>query len=289
MNSLSIDHFSSQLPKIGRLLNILLILLLAVSAANIVWKWIEWRRFEPQIIAPETSKVAAARPAPYIDYGQQVARLHLFGSAVVSAPVVNQQVSESRLPLLLKGVFASNKDEQSGYAIIQEQGKPQKFYKVGDEISRGVSLQSVYDDYVLVERAGTLEKISLPRATLNAAPLDPSIDLGEDDSRQNEDTSLSGIRDELLRSPTKLTQLISIVPYSEDDQFIGFQVMPSQDPGLFQELGFLEGDVVTTINGITLDNPNKSIDAIEELMEASDINLTILRDGSTISLVRSLE
>ncbi len=71
---------------------------------------------------------------------------------------------------------------------------------------------------------------------------------------------------------------------------MGYEVKPNGDSSaLFDELRLVEGDVVTSINEISLDNPNKATQALQKLVSAGQLQMTVLRAGSEINLVHNLE
>ena len=65
-------------------------------------------------------------------------------------------LSETRLQLTLKGVLPSAQQEES-IAFISSQGGPDEMYRVGDTVSSGVTLDSVFADRVILSRGGTRE------------------------------------------------------------------------------------------------------------------------------------
>lgn len=60
---------------------------------------------------------------------------------------------------------------------------------------------------------------------------------------------------------------------------IGFRVNPGRDRAAFEALGLQAGDVVTDINGTVLDDPGQGLQVFQSLGEATQANVTVLRDG----------
>ena len=52
-----------------------------------------------------------------------------------------------------------------------------------------------------------------------------------------------------------------------------------RDRATFEALGLQAGDVVTDINGTVLDDPNQGFQVFQSLGEATQANVTVLRDG----------
>src|SRR3984893_2160676 len=92
---------------------------------------------------------------------QSVVSAHLFGIAAVDPGAqdpANAPLSSANL--VLAGTIATQNPKR-GVAIISD-GGPSKVFAVGDNVS-GATLHSVYLDHVILDRAGQLETLLLPR------------------------------------------------------------------------------------------------------------------------------
>lgn len=294
---------------IPRVLCYVLVVLIAITAAKMVWSLVGGGAANPG----EAPKISSAPPklvkppAPRPDYGSQIARLHLMGKATAaSAAAVQTQAPDTSLNLSLNGVLALGDGE--GFAIIANESKKHKFYQIDDEITSGVRLNAVFNDYVLLDRGGRSEKLRLPKATLGdlnqpinktaktktsfnsrsrtAAPAASDVPVVEDIS------SLASLRKELTKNPASIGKFMLITPEndSESGKFQGFRVQPNQESSaLFYDLGLMDNDLVISINDITLDNPNKGTQVFQQLVSAKEIAMTVLRDGTEITLLHNLE
>lgn len=289
-----------------RLLSYLLVILIAMSTAKLVWSL-----FSSDSSSESVSEVKAAPPRlvkpppPKPDYGAQVARLHLMGKASIAnnPAIADQNAPDTSLNLTLSGVLALGEGE--GFAIIENETKIHKYYHIDDEVTSGVTLHSVFPDYVLLARAGRTEKLALPKASdkgitkvnntqINRAPT-TSAALGsrvQADTQEDDEPSLSTLKQQLTKNPSSLAKYISISSANDEKtgKFVGYEVRPNNNSSsLFYELGLVEGDVITTINEISLDNPNKATQAFQKLVTASQLEMTVLRSGTEIYLVYNLE
>src|ERR1700730_9990828 len=137
--------------------SLILAALIAVELARMAISFLGGPVKTPQ---PVVNRPAAPHVRPGVDV-QKVVSAHLFGVAAVepggqdpaSAPL-------SSANLVLAGTIASQ-DPKRGVAIITD-GGPSKVYSVGDHVS-GATLHSVYLDHVILDRAGALETLLLPR------------------------------------------------------------------------------------------------------------------------------
>lgn len=295
---------------IPRVLCYVLVVLIAITAAKMVWSLVGGGTATPGE-APKFSSVPpklVKPPAPRPDYGSQIARLHLMGKATIAsaAAAVQTQAPDTSLNLSLNGVLALGDGE--GFAIIASESKKHKFYQIDDEVTSGVRLNAVFNDYVLLDRGGRSEKLRLPKATLNDLnkPINKTANTKTSSNSRSratapapsvvpvvEDTSsLASLRKELTKNPASIGKFMLITPEndSESGKFKGFRVQPNQESSaLFYDLGLMDNDLVISINDITLDNPNKGTLVFQQLVSAKEIAMTVLRDGTEITLLHNLE
>ncbi len=93
------------------------------------------------------------------------------------------------------------------------------------------------------------------------------------------------LEDKLHNLPDVL-QTARAVPYLEPGtgKFMGFLVQ-SVDPGSpFAQLGIHQGDILTNVNDIVLDNAGKGLEAFQRLRNSPDVVLGIIRGGEKTNL-----
>lgn len=282
---------------IPRILCYVLVVLIAITAAKLVWSLAS---SGPVKVAPtiSTTPPKLVKPsAPRPDYGSQIARLHLMGKApAASARIQTENAPDTSLNLSLSGVLALGNGE--GFAIIANESKKHKFYQIDDEVSSGVRLNAVFNDYVLLDRGGRNEKLRLPKASLQgvnqpatSAPAKPPAATNSIDASATPD-SLAGLKKELTKNPAAIGKFMLISPETDSNsgKFVGFRVNPNQQSSaLFYDLGLMDNDLVISINDIALDSPNKGTQVFQQLMSAKDLAMIVLRDGTEITLLHSLE
>jgi general secretion pathway protein C len=97
-----------------------------------------------------------------------IPNLHLFGlSATRDMPVTNLQL---RVTGIAREANAQNENVSKAY--ISTSGQPSKIYQVGDSLPDGVKIYEITPDTVILENAGQLEKLPLPREKLKFKPRD---------------------------------------------------------------------------------------------------------------------
>lgn len=267
--------------------NVLLVVVIAYSLATLLW----------QIIAPppprdlaQDQQLTAVTPtkASKPRYDQQIAQLHLFGKASESQPQNLPVAPETRLNLTLRGVFST--DDQNAIAIIASGGINERFYRLGDSIPGGATLKAVYPDRVLLERNFQMETLPLPKSedtgmkisknTSTAAPITLS--------NATSGVKLSQLRKQILKNPEQLSKMVHAKPITENGQFMGYRLSLRGNASLAQELGLKSGDIVTSVNGIALNRPEKGLNALQNLVNAPNVTLTLLRDGNEVTLHHNL-
>lgn len=98
-----------------------------------------------------------------------IPEMHLFGvSATGDMPITNLQL---RVTGIAREMDAHSENVSKAYISIA--GAPSKIYQVGDTLPDGVKIYDITPDTVILENAGQLEKLPLPREKLEFKPRDP--------------------------------------------------------------------------------------------------------------------
>jgi len=228
------------------------------------------RTLPPPAVQPEP---AAARS--HSDE-RRILAAHLFG---VVAHDPSKQPAPSTAGLLLSGVIATQ-DPAHGVAIIGS-GAASKLYSVGHSID-GASLQSVFEDHVILDRGGHLETLLLPRAQIPSGRPVLAGASRPDAAAANARTSTSD-GDPAVEVPN-LTDIVSpgaAVPSL--GKMHGFRLRPGNYNVAFSSAGLRSGDVVVAIDGTRVEDMGvqSGRDAFARLKGASGTTLTIERDGET--------
>ena len=207
---------------------------------------------------------------------QTVVAAHLFGVP----PAASQDegsAPQSSANLLLAGTVATQ-DPKHGVAIISEGGAPSKVYSVGERVG-GASLHSVYLDHVILDRAGALETLLLPRelppsrggpAVARRAGGDPRTVAAVDNIRKMVQQD-PGILDQVMRTVASYDNAAG--------KLRGFRAYPGRNRAIFSKLGLKAGDLVTAINGTPLDDPQRSQDVFNTIQTSDHVTVTIERGG----------
>src|SRR5690606_16645810 len=259
----------------------LLLLAIAYRLAELTWALVPHHAFDrpsPRIVQPAGDEGRSAADFSALEDS------HLFGEATVEAepdePVTSElDAPETTLPLTLTGVTADENGKLSRAHIISGRSE-QRTYAIGDEIENaGATLHAVYRDRVIINRSGQLETLrfdetrTVSAASRIARPAPPPPPPAQE---TYPDTSL---RDVVTENSASLTHVFRMAPHTDGGQIVGFRLNPGREREVFDALGLMPGDIVTEINGITLDAPDKALQVFEALGESTQASVTLLRDG----------
>jgi hypothetical protein len=90
--------------------------------------------------------------------------------------------------------------------------------------------------------------------------------------------------DELLDEPAALTPLARATLHEENGQAVGVRLYGIRRNGLLGRLGVQNGDVVHSINGMSVADLSSALDALAKLRSASDLKVAITRRDQAVSL-----
>ena len=278
---------------------IVLLLWMSVSVAGLFWRLLPAPMVEANELAPintafEPQSTAPARP---VDIASLKA-IPLFGKEVAPAPVVEEpevveeDVEETRLNLTLVGSFANEIDEKKAYAIIAN-GRAQALYRVDEALEglNNVSLLKVFTDKVIINNRGKQEALLMYPEGEASSSSSSSSEVSPFIERESTQTaSVSGNAAEALANLSdsqrlqKISDVIRFTRKTENGRMIGFRVLPGRNRAGFEQTGLQLNDVVTAIDGNALDNLRAANEIYKEKRNATQASLTVLRDGSELSV-----
>ena len=282
-------NLEKRLPILAALL---LTVMLAQTMAVLTWKLVP----QPQVEkAPMMSAQPAAQAGAVIkNQVRQISQWHLFGVAQKTASKVATQVTnapDTRLNLKLRGVLASN-DPTFALAIIADGKGKEEAYALESKLPGNAVLKEIYADRVILEYRGRMEALRLPTETIASVASKPKKRVSgvksglrstSIKSVRNADTSalLRQYREAMINDPQSLMNLVSATPEinKSTGKLKGYKVRPGKDRQLLRKFGLRNGDVVTAVNGVALDNPIKALEVMRDLSTASSVSLDVERRG----------
>ena len=82
-----------------------------------------------------------------------------------------------------------------------------------------------------------------------------------------------------LEDMDKLLRQARAVPHRQNGKTVGFKVVGIRSNSLFRSLGLRSGDVLTSVNGESLDSINKAFGLFEQLKSSDQLTLGLKRRG----------
>ena len=257
-----------------------LILALAYQLAKLTWVLVPAAPLDapPPVVNPG-SAAGSNPPARAVDITRIIDN-HLFGeiSAEPVAPVTVSvlEAPDTTLNLQLKATVSDARADSRGAAIIAS-GSVEKTYTVADVIegTGGAQLHAIYNDRVILNRAGRMETLRLPSeySSGNSGVVYPSpiaVPVAQAHT----------LRNVLSENASRITDVVRVAPHIEQGRMVGFRLNPGGEPEQFQALGFQPGDVVIEINGTAMSDPSRGLQVFESLGESTVANVTVVRDGT---------
>lgn len=272
-----------------------------------------------KLALPVENKIAASSSA--VSFESLASLKEVFGSPVavvvetpVATPVVVvadiDKAGLTKLNVKLHGVFVST-IESEGSAIIAA-GNMQELFSVGDEITgnSGVKLERVLEKRVILNNNGRLESLwlfseedfvasgngNVPSPSYGAP--DPSA-MPSMPGRPNfmpgrasmppaavTSTQVTARPDQI---PKNIGDVVRFSVHREGGQMIGYRIRPGRDRELFNQVGLKADDIVTSVNGIEVNDPKQIRSVYKAMQTATQAQLTVLRDGQTHSITISLD
>lgn len=289
-----VDGLDNRLPGIVALV---FIVLLAQAMAAITWQLVPVPELAPDVGQTNVAGTQIQRPVAHRSQAGQINQWHLFGKVEQAKPKLNpiatvETVPETRLNLKLSGVFAS-KNPKIARAIIADSMGKEDSYAIGDEIPGGAKLHQIMSDQVILEYRGRYETLKLPIVSVSTADRGGSRKRPSARSRRSSraattqlpttgETSalLKQYRDALINDPQKIMGLIRAQPYQKNGRLYGYRIRPGKDRQLLRKFGLRSGDVVTSVNGIPMNNPIKALEVLRDISTATQVTVEVERNGS---------
>ena len=260
-------------------INLLLVVWIASLLASLTWELVTPQgNSHLENIEVSPSPVATDPNAQLI---RQLPGWHLMGVVTKKqAPVVVNTLidaPDTRLKLVLHGVFASEESGKAQAIIADPRGK-EEHYAVGDKLPGNAELSEVYPDRVILQRNGRYETLRMtPDSRSKARPVARSP---VKTVAQKHEQRIREIRQKIKQSPKSLIQAVRAMPFmGEGGAMVGYTLTPGQEPELFKDLGLKPGDVAVQINDIRLDSKANGMQALKSIQSGDSASITILRGG----------
>lgn len=292
--------------KLPNALALLLALVCGALLARLVWQL--WPQAADSYTSVPATATELAETVP--SHAENIANQHLFGIAPPSAKPTPPAASAAPLPnISLLGVVTLNPK----MAIIAVNNQ-ETVYQVGDTLKPSTAkLVGIDAESVTVKHNGRKQTIKLRKlAAVNSEggelsggimPLPPTLENGaeippdaamppvdglpmaqlpNDNATLPASMALTQFQKEVIANPNKFMDLVAPpLPVMKDGKMLGFRIMPGKNIALFNQTGLQPGDIVTKINGTSMDSPGAGMQALQNSMNGGGLNLEVDRGGQS--------
>lgn len=270
-------------------IRVVLVIVVAYLGASAFWFF---------TAGPEPLPVAVESTAPTEQAGVDIAALramNLFGTPAAAPRAAPTEVlQETRLSLVLVGVFVADEPEASS-ALIARSGATPELVSAGDRLPGGATLLEVFADRVVIRRGGARElvrfaeprSISVSRVAPEGAPRATSSarNFGVEEPQQSFADAIEEYRREIDENPESALQRLGVEPVVAG-QAQGYTL--GSQPALLARTGLRTGDVVLSVNGRPIGNVNQDRLELDNIVAQGTARLEVKRGSRRFFVTVSL-
>ena len=255
--------------------------------------------------APDPALPAALGSAPTKmswEDRQVILDRNLFGSKLVATAVPEldplADLEETGLPLQLIGTLATldPEDPEAVATILDQESKQNLTVRVGDSLRNGAaSVQHIERRRIVLLERGELRELSLDdgpdqiaaqRPNAKAAPRSLQRLTRPKPRRRVATRPAVPKPKQAVRRPAAIFSQAEMRPIYESGQVVGLEVSSIKPGSQFEAAGIDSGDLITSLNGISIDSPETSARLLMELANSDTWNITYRdQDGNERSVV----
>ncbi len=274
---------ASTISKIAWWVSLLLVSIVAWQGAQLTW--LIWEG-APTIIVYKNGAGGpagrgaeqAAKPGNYVSW-------NLFGKPeqkqVERQSLQQVDAPETKLRLELYGVVVAPAESQSG-AIIAERGKSAEYYRLEDDLPGNAKLAAVYQDHILLSRAGALEKLTFDEGVGVSTQIEQIERLASSTPVDSPEEFMNVAQQRLEDDPRAALASVGLSPSGDEDGPSGY-VFNGANP-MLAAMSMQKGDVIRSVNGHVLGNIEEDKQKLQELYESGMLEVEIERDGATFTI-----
>ena len=134
---------------------------------------------------------------------------------------------------------------------------------------------------MILDRAGNLEALSLPKRNSAALVINRPPPPQQNQVAEN-------LRRIAETNPSAFAEIIRPQPVFANGAQRGYRVYPGRNRAQFSKLGLVPGDLVLSINGTPLDDPQRGMEIFNTIGSAGQVNVTVERNGQTQDLTLNM-
>lgn len=201
-------------------------------------------------------------------------------------------VKEEKPPVPIRLVGTVAGIPQYSYAVIEDPfQKTNKIFRLNDTIAPGIKLLEIQRNRIVITKEGIREEIELgvqeAAATQRmATPPRPVLPTPPDVSEYSPSTFVVD-RESVEAATQDMNRLLTqarLVPNFTGGVADGFRIFSIVPSSLFDKAGLRNGDIIHSINGIEMKDPEKAFQIYQLLKDSDRFVIDLVRAGQKMSL-----
>ena len=167
-------------------------------------------------------------------------------------------------------------------------------FRLGEELAPRVVVAEIGRKLVVIDDHGTRTELILkqrkgakasPVGKRNPAATKSGIVAVDEGSWQISKAVANNARANL----NSLLQTARMVPQTKNGKTTGFKLVELEKGSLLEQIGLRVGDLVVEINQVKLNSPEKALQIFQQVREANNISLGLIRNGQAKTFEYSFE
>lgn len=172
---------------------------------------------------------------------------------------------------------------ESSLALIKS-GNKAGVFRVGDELVSGVVVSEIGRRMVILQNRGVRQELPLKqrkgaRAQRVKQQNSVSAKQGIVAVDKNSWRISKAVADNARSNLNSLLQTARMIPEVKGGKITGFKLVELEKGSLLEKIGLRVGDLVVEINQVKLNSPEKALQIFQQVREASNITLGLMRNG----------
>lgn len=224
---------------------------------------------------------------------QIVLERNLFNSAAVGESVgpidlstpVQASAAETTVAVADLRLIGTIVAGSESLALIQS-GKKTGIFQLNESPAPGVTITEILRKMVILDERGQRRELPLKqqktlkpqlvnrRGAANSVQQDGIVALAEDRWQISR-----AVADNARANLNSLLQTARVIPELKNGQTIGFKLVEMEKGSLLEKIGLRVGDLIVEINQVELNSPEKALQIFQQVREANNISLGLIRNG----------
>ena len=192
--------------------------------------------------------------------------------------------------LVLLGTVVAGDDS---FALIKV-GAKSGIFKLGDELASGVVVSEIGRKLVVLTDHGVRRELPLKQRKATRAqrvkqrnPASGKQGIVAVD--ENNWKISKAVVDNARAHLNSLLQTARMIPQIKAGKTVGFKLVELEKGSLLEKIGLRVGDLVVEINQVQLNSPEKALQIFQQVREANNITLSLMRNGKPKTFEYSFE